>query len=835
MRVLQATATVVFLILLLTWLSLRAINPEAELFDRALVELDRFAMIENALSRDVFAARAGTLRNYDPLVSEVNALRESLGRLRDASAIDARTSAAIDRLAALVDRQEELVELFKSDNALLHNSLAFFGRFRVGADSPELDPAISAAAAAILHLTLDTSSAAADEVQDRLDELDRQAALTGRQGAVEALLAHGRLLRRLLPSVDNTLKTMRALPQKLEQDELRRMIVMQQLASRTEARGYRQLLYAASLILVAFLVWLGIGLRSRANALQRRAALDHVIAAISMRFINVRPHNIGPEIDRAVADLAACIGSARAYFVMSGPTPRLHLWHRSATHPPPGWPAGAIELAMLIGPRADGLVHVPRVRSMPVGPGKARCLELGLGGWACATNVGDDGVSVALGFDAVGRSCRIKTPGELALLRMALDTILQAVGRHAIEQERTRLEARLRQAQRLEKIGTLTSGIAHNFNNILGGILGHSEVMEDHVGSEARCARNLAAIRRGAERARDLVDQLLAFGRRRDVHRKSLSIDGLIAETAALLDVSLPPGVELAVRPAPATAVVCGENAQLQQVILNLCNNAVHAMPHGGRIEITTELHDVSQASSLSHDEVQPGDYVCIAVTDTGQGMDEATLARIFEPFFTTRSFGNGLGLATVREVVNEHGGALNVTSKPGEGSRFEIWLPRASAAPISTTDETLLPTGKGQTILLVAREGERVLRDEEMLAALGYEPVGFATADAALSACRADPDRFDIVIVGHFGSAARTLELAAALHAIVPRVPIVLASKAAIEIGADTLVTAGIFDVVRWPIVTEEIAIALARGAALARLGDQSQRRPALAAAAHP
>ena len=103
MRVLQATATVVFLILLLTWLSLRAINPEAELFDRALVELDRFAMIENALSRDVFAARAGTLRNYDPLVSEVNALRESLGRLRDASAIDARTSAAIDRLAALAD------------------------------------------------------------------------------------------------------------------------------------------------------------------------------------------------------------------------------------------------------------------------------------------------------------------------------------------------------------------------------------------------------------------------------------------------------------------------------------------------------------------------------------------------------------------------------------------------------------------------------------------------------------------------------------------------------------------------------------------------------------
>jgi signal transduction histidine kinase/CheY-like chemotaxis protein len=501
--------------------------------------------------------------------------------------------------------------------------------------------------------------------------------------------------------------------------------------------------------------------------------------------------------------------------------------------PPPGWPTGAVELATLIGTGADGLVHVPRVRSMPVGTARNRCLELGLGGWACATNISKDGVSVALGFDTVGRSSRIKTAGELALLRMALDTILQAVERHAIENERTRLESRLRQAQRLEKIGTLTSGIAHNFNNILGGILGHSEIMEEHIGSASRYARNLAAIRRGAERARDLVDQLLAFGRRRDVRRKPLRIDALISETATLLDVSLPPGVELVVQPSAAAVVVSAENAQLQQVILNLCNNAVHAMPHGGRIEIATRLNDVSQPLSLSHDEIQPGSYVCIAVTDTGKGMNETTLGRIFEPFFTTRSSGNGLGLATVRQIVHEHGGSLNVTSTFAEGSRFEVWLPRATAVPVSGPSETALPTGRGETILLVAQDGARVLRDEEMLAALGYEPVGFTAAEAALAACRTGRDRFDMVVVGHFGSAARTLELAAALHASVPGVPIVLASKAAIEISADTLVTAGIVDVVRWPIVTEEIATALARGATLKRPGDQPQRRPALAAPA--
>jgi signal transduction histidine kinase len=826
MKAAQATAIFAALILLLTWLSLRAVDPQAELFDRALVELDRFATIENALYRDVFTARAGTLRNYDPLVEEINALHDSLDRLRATSAIDAETNAAIDRLATSVDRQEDLVELFKSDNALLQNSLAFFGRFGVRSDSPNLDPAISAAVAAILHLTLHTLSGGAREVQDRLDELDQQANRIGLGSSVEALLAHGRLLQRLLPSVDGTLKAMRALPQKQEQDALRSMITTHQVASRLEARWYRGLLYATSLIMVAFLVQLGVRLKSRASALQRRAEFEHLIAGISMRFINVRPQNIDAEIDRAIADLAAYMGSDRAYFVMSGPMTRLHLWHRPDLPPAIGWPAGAAELAIQMGTGPDGVVHIPRVNRMPIGESKARCIELNLDGWACATNVSKSGARVALGFDAVGRSFRIKTRGELALVRTALDTIVQAVERHSIERERTRLEVRLRQARRMEKIGTFTSGIAHNFNNILGGILGHSEVMEERTGSDTRFAHNLAAIRRGAERARDLVDQMLAFGRRRDARRKPLSVGALIAEAASLLGVSLPSGIDLVIRQPPVATIVSGENASLQQVILNLCNNAAHAMQHGGRIEIATELHEISEPRALSHDEIRPGHYVCITVTDTGQGMDEATLGHIFEPFFTTRSSGNGLGLATVREIVHEHGGTLNVQSKPNEGSRFEVWLPRAAAAPMPEPGDAAFPSGKGETVMLVAHDVERVLRDEETFAALGYEPVGFTNADAALAACRADADRFDIAVVGHFGLTARSLEFAAALHAAAPRLPIVLASKAAIEIGADTLVTAGISDVVPWPIVAEEIAMALANSSAQTRLEDRLQRR---------
>lgn len=826
MRTVLAAATVAFLILLLTWLSIHAIDPQAELFDHALTELDRFATIENALYRDVFTVRAGTLRNYDPLVNEIKALRLSLERLRDRAGIDAETNAAIDRLAGSIDRQEELVEHFKSENAMLHNSLSFFGRFSVQAAAPDLEPAISGAAAAILHLTLETSSSAASDVRERLDELDQQAGRTARSDSVETLLAHGRLVDRLLPSVDNTLKALRALPQKQDQDALREMILARQVAARTSARWFRRLLYGASLILLAVLVQLGIGLRSRANALRRRAAFEHVIADMSMRFLNARPENIDAEIDRAVANMGACVGSDRAYFVMTNPTQRLHLWYKPGMSPPPGWPGRAIELAIRMGTGADQVIHIPRVRRMPSGENKAACIEFGLGGWACATNIDTDGTSVALGFDSVGRPCPIAAPGELALIRMALDTVFHAVERHAIEQERRRLQARLQQARRMEKIGIFTSGIAHNFNNILGGILGHSEVMEERLGSDPKLVRNLGAIHRGAERARDLVDQIMGFGRRRDTRRKPLSVAALIAETASLLHASLPAGVDLVIRQPPVATIVSGENAQLQQVILNLCNNAVQAMPDGGRIEVTTELQEVLESRPLSHDELRPGQYACIAVTDTGQGMDSATLARIFEPFFTTRSSGNGLGLATVREIVREHEGTMNVQSKMGEGSRFEVWLPRAAVtAPMSEPSAAAVPTGKGETIMILARDGERVLRDEEILAALGYEPVGFTTADAALAACRANPNRFDMLVVGNLGAIALSLEAVAALHSTVPRVPIVLAAEAAIEIGADTLVSAGISDVVRWPIVVEEIAMALTNSSGTTSLDTSSPR----------
>jgi signal transduction histidine kinase len=457
---------------------------------------------------------------------------------------------------------------------------------------------------------------------------------------------------------------------------------------------------------------------------------------------------------------------------------------------------------------------------MPPGENKDACIAVGIGGCAFAANVDENGTGFLLGFEALGRPCRITADGELSLLRMALDTIVYAVERHAMERERARLQTRLQQAHRMETVGNLTSGIAHNFNNILGGILGHSEVIEQHLGPDTGPLRNLDAIRRGAERARDLVDQILTFGRHRDARRTPLRASALLAEAGSLLNVSLPSGIDLVIHEPPPAAIISGEPAQLQQVILNLCNNAAHAMEDGGRIEVDTDVHDIAAARSLSHDEIQPGRYVCIAVTDTGCGMDETTLTRIFEAFFTTRSSGNGLGLATVREIVREHGGAINVASTPGGGSRFEVWLPRAAAdAAMPEANGSMFPLGRGDTVLMAASDGRRLLRDEEMLAALGYEPVGFSDPEAALAALRARPHRFDALIVGYLGSVTSSLGFAAALHAVAPSLPIVLATKAIEKIGTASLMSAGITDVVHWPIIAAEIAATLHHCLAPARL----------------
>ncbi len=710
MKVTPAAAAVLVLLVLLTWLSSRAIDTDAERYDRALKALDRFTMVEIALQRDVLSARGGMLRNYDPLVREMDDLREALARLHDNTSEDAEAAAAVDQFATEAALQEQLTEQFKSDNALLHNSLAYFqllsARLSASDGSGPLAPAVSALASAMLHLTLDTSSAAAREVEDRLNALTAQPAASADAGSVQALLAHGGLLHDLLPMTDSVLRALLAAPSKGEIKALRMMILTHQEASRATAREFRLLLYAASLLLLGLLVYVGLQLRKRALTLQRRAAFEHVIAGISTRLIDAQPHEIDTHIDRALAELAELVAADRAYLMISGDLNRIHRWCREGITFPPNWPDRVPSLVSRFGATAEGISHVRSVDRLLPGADKDALAAASLRSWACISSLAEYGFSrKILGFDVV-RPGIITQSAELGLLRMALDAVANVVIRDHLLQERARLEANLQQARRMETVGALASGIAHNFNNIVGAILGYTEMAEGEVAWNSRPARNLNAIRRAGERARDLVDQILAFGGRQDVRRRPVSLNALIAETRSLLGASLPSQINLIIREAPEAAVVSAQPGQLQQVILNLCNNAAQAMDQMGCIEIETEVHQTTGVRSLTHGDLGPGRYVRIAVSDAGRGMDEITLEHIFEPFFTTRLAGNGLGLATVREIVREHGGAINVWSALGTGTRFEVWLPCiAASAPAARDKAPTLRLGRGETVLVIDDE----------------------------------------------------------------------------------------------------------------------------------
>jgi signal transduction histidine kinase/CheY-like chemotaxis protein len=455
-------------------------------------------------------------------------------------------------------------------------------------------------------------------------------------------------------------------------------------------------------------------------------------------------------------------------------------------------------------------VYVPSIESLKPGQARSALAEAGIRGWAFICGDGQTETRYSLGFEALNQAMTWPAD-QIGLLRMAVNTFAGAVGRARLEGERARLQTSLEGARRMETVGALTSGIAHNFNNIIGAILGHTEMLETEYAAESRLARHVAGIRLAAERARDLVEELLNFGRQRVAPQQQISLRTLVSETQSLLAASLPRNVQLSVGEASAAAIVRGNPTQLQQVVINLCNNAAQAMGYAGRVELTINMRTVVAPAQLSHGHLSPGSYVRIAVRDRGRGIDDATLAHLFEPFFTTRAEGTGLGLATVREIVGNHGGALNVTSQLNEGSFFEVWLP----AVVSETSADALDYppvgGKGETVLILNEDKDRILHDEELVAALGYEPVGFTDAATALTATRTNPDRFDLFLIARIEPVSEALSVARKLHSVSAQLPILMVTPTE-ALGAQVLAQAGVREVIGAPLTSCDLALALQR-----------------------
>lgn len=309
---------------------------------------------------------------------------------------------------------------------------------------------------------------------------------------------------------------------------------------------------------------------------------------------------------------------------------------------------------------------------------------------------------------------------------------IDITARKNAEAEKEQLEIQLRQSQKMEAMGTLAGGIAHDFNNILGAILGYGELAQEASPEGGIVRRYVDNVMHAGGRAKALVERILTFSRGGVGERGPVNVQAVIEETLELLAASLVLGVRLERHLDAGDTAIIGDATQLHQVAMNLCTNALQAMQNGGALGVDLDRADVAQDLRLSHGTLPADAYVRLSVSDTGCGIPPHVLDRMFDPFFTTKGVGegNGLGLSLVHGLVADLGGAIDVRTTVGSGTTFTIWLPIAGEASAPTAEvATELPHGHGQTVMIVDDEKPLVALAEEMLAELGYEPIGFSSS----------------------------------------------------------------------------------------------------------
>jgi signal transduction histidine kinase len=399
---------------------------------------------------------------------------------------------------------------------------------------------------------------------------------------------------------------------------------------------------------------------------------------------------------------------------------------------------------------------------------------------------------------------------DIALIELVSKQIGIFLENHQLYQ---RLEA-FHHSQRMEALGKLAGSIAHDFNNILSAILGYGELVKMDLPPESLPGRNLQNMLQAAVRAKDLVEQILAFSRQQKPKRQPVQLAQIIQEVLTLLGGSTPSSIELR-HPSPTIpGSVLGDATQLHQVVMNLCTNAVHAMQeHGGVIEIgLTET--ALEADFAARQGIPPGTYVCLSVRDTGCGMPPEVVERIFEPFFTTKAAGKGtgMGLSVVHGIVQSHGGTITVTSVQGQGTTFQVFVPSIASSPDSThPPDTPTPEGK-KRILLVDDDANVLKVEQQILARLGYEAVATTSSLEALEIFRQAADTFDVVITDKIMPRLPGDVLAQELLHLRPDIPIIMVTGFGKGFGPEQAKALGIREYLMKPITARDLQAAIQR-----------------------
>jgi len=380
------------------------------------------------------------------------------------------------------------------------------------------------------------------------------------------------------------------------------------------------------------------------------------------------------------------------------------------------------------------------------------------------------------------------------------------------------LDAELRQAQKMQAIGTLAGGIAHDFNNILAAMIGFTELALDDLEEESSAKKHLERVRTAGYRGRELVKQILTFSRQGEQEKKPVQVVPIVREVLKLMRALLPSTVDIRPRVETEEGIILADPVQIHQLLINLCTNAGQAMKGGkGVLEVRVSDFILSDPADAPYPDMELGPYLKLSVSDTGAGIDDLIKDRIFEPFFTTRESGAaGMGLSVVYGIVKSHQGAITVSSAPGKGSTFAVYFGKLKDGQASAAEEHAKPaaqrvTGK-RRILFVDDEEALVEVGKQMLERLGYEVVAEKDSVRALKQFQRDPGKFDLVITDQTMPNMTGIELAKRMMSIKKDIPIILCTGFSEVISSESAKAMGIREFVMKPIIKNEMAETIRR-----------------------
>jgi len=380
------------------------------------------------------------------------------------------------------------------------------------------------------------------------------------------------------------------------------------------------------------------------------------------------------------------------------------------------------------------------------------------------------------------------------------------------EKEKNEMADKLRQAQKMEALGTLAGGIAHDFNNILSSIFGYADLALMQIGEDSRIKNDLLMILSSAERAKRLVQQILLFSRQRQVEARPVQVNLIAKEVFKLIKASLPSTISIN-HNILSDSVIMADPTNIHQVMMNLCTNAFHAMEeHGGKLDIDLVDVELDENFSRLHPDIVPGPYVKLSVRDTGHGMQPETMKKIFDPYFTTKGEGKGtgIGLSVVHGIVKDCKGAITVRSEPGQGTTFDIFLPVSPADPVIQHDETASCPMGSESILFVDDEVTLLKVHKKMLEKLGYQVTTEKHSPEALALFMENPYHFDLIITDMTMPEMTGDVLAQQVLRIRPDIPVILCTGFSEVINEERAKQLGIRRFLMKPLVKQQLACAI-------------------------